>query len=105
ILVEPFEPLEPAVLPGLEAEAADLGRFQHAEAAPEVLPAGRGRGAARGGRWGAWGLAWRFLEESQHSTRPSVMHMRRCTQVSPTARHSSHPWVRGVTSRIWSRWR
>ncbi|HKF00402.1 MAG TPA: winged helix DNA-binding domain-containing protein [Actinomycetes bacterium] len=47
ILVEPFEPLEPAVLPGLEAEAADLGRFQHAEAALEVLPAGRGGGQAR----------------------------------------------------------
>jgi hypothetical protein len=27
VVVEPFERLGPAVLPGLEAEAADLGRF------------------------------------------------------------------------------
>jgi hypothetical protein len=27
LLIEPFEPLAPAVLPGLEAEAADLARF------------------------------------------------------------------------------
>jgi Winged helix DNA-binding domain len=35
--VEPFEPLDPAVRPGLEAEAADLGRFLHAEATLAVL--------------------------------------------------------------------
>jgi Winged helix DNA-binding domain len=29
VTVEPFETTDPAALPGLEAEAADLGRFQH----------------------------------------------------------------------------
>ena len=32
VQVEPFEPLDRAVMPGLEAEAADLGRFLGAEA-------------------------------------------------------------------------
>ena len=32
VTVEPFEPIGPAALPGLEAEAADLGRFQRATA-------------------------------------------------------------------------
>src|SRR5207249_2147961 len=27
--------------------------------------------------------------------------MRRCTQLSPICKHSSHPWALGVTSWIW----
>jgi hypothetical protein len=32
VTVVPFEAIEPAALPGLEAESADLGRFQDASA-------------------------------------------------------------------------
>src|SRR5215207_6069356 len=56
-------------------------------------------------------VAWKcfvaclFFEESQHPTWPQMRQSRRWTQVSPICRHSSQPWgVRGVTSRIWSRW-
>jgi Winged helix DNA-binding domain len=34
--VEPFEPLDRALLPGIEAEAADLGRFLGTEATVAV---------------------------------------------------------------------
>jgi hypothetical protein len=34
--VEPFEPLDRALLPAVEAEAADLGRFLGAEATVAV---------------------------------------------------------------------
>jgi len=37
ITVQPFERLDPAVLPGLEAEAADLGRFQGIAASLQVV--------------------------------------------------------------------
>jgi hypothetical protein len=36
VTVEPFERLAPAALPGLEAEAADLGRFQGTEASLRI---------------------------------------------------------------------
>jgi Winged helix DNA-binding domain len=39
--VEPFEPLDPAIRPGLEAEAADLGRFLRTRATLAVAGAGR----------------------------------------------------------------
>jgi hypothetical protein len=32
VTVEPFEAIDPAAVPGLEAEAADLGRFQDTSA-------------------------------------------------------------------------
>ena len=52
-----------------------------------------------------WRVAWKclvaclFFELSQHPTCPHPRHRRRCTQVSPIARHSSHPEVRAATSR------
>jgi DNA glycosylase AlkZ-like len=36
VQVEPFEPLAPALLPGMEAEAADVGRFLGVEAVLSV---------------------------------------------------------------------
>lgn len=39
ITVDPFAPLDPALLPGLEAEAADIGRFLAVETSLEVMPA------------------------------------------------------------------
>jgi hypothetical protein len=42
--------------------------------------------------------AWRFFESSQHPTCPHVLHKRRCTQVSPIARHSWQPFPLGLTA-------
>src|SRR5712664_67358 len=42
--------------------------------------------------------AWRFLESSQQPTCPQVLHKRRCTQVSPMARHSWQPSPPGITA-------
>lgn len=39
VVVEPFQPLAPEVLPGLEAEVGDLARFAGTETTLEVLPA------------------------------------------------------------------
>jgi hypothetical protein len=39
VAVTPFGRLDPALLPGLEAEAADLGRFQGMQAALQVASA------------------------------------------------------------------
>src|SRR5580704_10926874 len=48
----------------------------------------------------AWPLACRIGDESQQPTCPHVRHSRKCTQVVPRLRHSSHPCgVRGVTGR------
>src|SRR5437899_11060359 len=58
------------------------------------------------GWWTLWKclVACLFGELSQQPTCPHVRHRRRCTQLLPMARHSSHPsGVRGFTSRIWSR--
>src|SRR5580698_4183381 len=41
--------------------------------------------------------AWRFFDESQQPTWPHSRHMRRCTQVSPVLRQSSHPLADGFT--------
>src|SRR6266702_3298757 len=55
-------------------------------------------------------VAWKclvaclFFESSQQPTCPQVRQRRRCTQVSPVFKQSSHPLALGVTSRIWSRW-
>jgi hypothetical protein len=38
VTVEPFEAIDPAALSGLEAEAADLGRFQHTTATLRIAP-------------------------------------------------------------------
>ena len=38
VTVEPFEAIGPAALPGLEAEAADLGRFQRTAASLRIAP-------------------------------------------------------------------
>src|SRR3981081_4321055 len=52
-----------------------------------------------------WLVAWKCLvaclfgESSQHPTCPQVRQRRRCTQLSPLLRHSSHP--RGVLG-AWS---
>src|SRR5712692_4441468 len=57
-----------------------------------------------------WLVAWKclvaylFFESSQQPTCPQVRQRRRCTQVSPVFRQSSHPLALGVTSCIWSRW-
>src|SRR5437016_479440 len=48
--------------------------------------------------------AWRFGEESQHPTFPQLRQTRRCTQLAPTARHSSQPSTRsGLATAIVSR--
>lgn len=39
VTIEPFEAIDPAALPGLEAEAADLGRFQDTAATLRIAPA------------------------------------------------------------------
>lgn len=39
VTVEPFEAIDPAALPGLEAEATDLGRFQRTATALHIVPA------------------------------------------------------------------
>src|SRR6266446_10569519 len=55
-------------------------------------------------------VAWKclvaclFFESSQQPTCPQVRQRRRCTQVSPVFKQSSHPLALGVTCRIWSRW-
>src|SRR6266851_1506857 len=57
-----------------------------------------------------WLVAWKclvacvFFESSQQPTCPQVRQRRRCTQLSPIFKQSSHPLALGVTSRIWSRW-
>src|SRR5215218_1276518 len=53
-----------------------------------------------------WAVAWRPGELSQQPMWPHVWHMRRCTQVVPAARHSSHPASGSGRSRrsIESRW-
>lgn len=45
--------------------------------------------------------AWRFLELSQHPTRPQTRHDLRCTQVSPDATHRSQTsdWGSATVSR------
>jgi len=48
-------------------------------------------------------VACRFFEVSQQPTLPQLRHIRRSTQRSPARTHSSHWWVAGVRSRIWSR--
>ena len=56
-----------------------------------------------------WRVAWKclvaclFLELSQQPTWPQVRHRRRCTQVSPMARHSSQPSPLG--SLVFTRFR
>lgn len=42
-------------------------------------------------------------ESSQQPTWPQERHSRRCTQVSPSLRHSSQPFALGCTAWIWSR--
>src|SRR5690349_21875608 len=57
-----------------------------------------------------WLVVWKclvaclFFESSQQPTCPQVRQRRRCTQLSPIFKQSSHPLALGVTSRIWSRW-
>src|SRR5580658_9771776 len=49
-------------------------------------------------------VACLFFDESQQPTWPHSRHMRRCTQRSPSFRHSSQPFgVRGTTLWIWLR--
>src|SRR4030081_768910 len=48
-------------------------------------------------------VACLFFDESQHPTWPQTSHSRRCTQVSPIFRHSSHPFECGRGFRISSR--
>src|SRR5260221_9085083 len=56
-----------------------------------------------------WLVAWKclvaclFFESSQQPTCPHSRQRRKCTQVSPIFKQSSHPLALGVTSRIWSR--
>jgi hypothetical protein len=47
--------------------------------------------------------AWRFFESSQHPMWPQVRHSRKCTHVSPVARHSTQPSPEGVTCLTLSR--
>ena len=43
-------------------------------------------------------VACLFFDESQQPTWPQVRQSRKWTQVSPIFRHSSQPWVFGLTS-------
>jgi len=43
--------------------------------------------------WRAWPVACRFGELSQQPMCPQDWHMRRCTQVPPTARQSLQPAI------------
>jgi len=50
-------------------------------------------------------VACRFFESSQQPTCPQVLQSRKCTQVSPSLRHSSQPRLRGRLVRTKSKWR
>src|SRR6266508_463772 len=66
------------------------------DVAPAPILAGLERGHDRmTGRMEVF-VACRFFESSQHPTCPHVRQRRRCTQLSPIARHSSQPRVVGV---------
>src|SRR6185295_8185363 len=49
-------------------------------------------------------VACLFCESSQQPTWPHVRHRRRCTHVSPDARHSSQPAVFGLAVTTKFRW-
>src|SRR5207245_6000551 len=49
-------------------------------------------------------VACLLFESSQHPTWPHVRHSRRCTHVSPMARHSSQPAVFGLSVSTKFRW-
>ena len=48
--------------------------------------------------------ACRFFESSQHPTWPQVRHRRKCTHVSPIARHSTQPSPEGTTRLTLLKW-
>ncbi len=56
-----------------------------------------------------WLVAWKclvaclFFEESQQPTCPHSRQRRKCTQVSPVFKQSSHPFALGLTWCMWSR--
>jgi hypothetical protein len=50
-------------------------------------------------------VACRFFESSQQPTCPQVLQSRKCTQVSPSLRHSSQPRLRERLVRTKAKWR
>src|SRR5579864_9677799 len=54
--------------------------------------------------WWKCFVACLFFESSQQPTWPHVRHSRRCTHVSPIARHSSQPVLFGSSVRTKFRW-
>lgn len=80
---------------------ASSARRGSTTASPRLARATARSHARPGGsaRWRACSLGL-----SQHPTLPHVRHIRRCTDESPSLRHSSQPSALGVTCRSCSTW-